>query len=105
MTDDPPLLIYRQTVEHLLADPRPTRPGPRHALRADLYARRPSEVIETSAEVPEEHPEYVYTDPVMDPTSPSITEPDDDALPDVFPEGWGEAPTERDQAAIDRGNA
>lgn len=62
-------------------------------------------MIETSAEVPDEHPDYVYTDPVMDLATPNITEPHDDVVPDAFPNGWGEAPTERDQAAIDEGNA
>lgn len=40
--DDPPLLIYQQTADHLLLNPRP---GPRHALRADPYPRRPSTVM------------------------------------------------------------
>lgn len=40
--DDPPLLIYQQTADHLLLNPRP---GPRHALRVDLYPRRPSDVM------------------------------------------------------------
>ena len=45
---------------------------------------------------------YVYTDPVADDTFPRIVEAVD---LDDFPEGWGAAPTERDQAAIDAGNA
>lgn len=51
------------------------------------------------------HPRYVYTDPVADERWPRITEPNDDDVPDAFPEGWGSAPTERDQAAIAAGNA
>jgi hypothetical protein len=49
--------------------------------------------------------EYVYTDPVTDEAWPGITAPDDDNPPDCFPDGWGSEPTERDQAAIDAGNA
>ena len=45
---------------------------------------------------------YVYTDPVDDVEWPRIVEPDE---LDEFPDGWGEQPTERDQAAIDAGNA
>lgn len=48
---------------------------------------------------------YRYTDPVDDPQWPGITEATDDDVPDAFPHGWGAAPTERDQAAIDAGNA
>lgn len=48
--------------------------------------------------------DYVYTDPVTDDAWPRITEAADD-LPDAFPDGWGDEPTERDQAAIDAGNA
>jgi hypothetical protein len=47
---------------------------------------------------------YTYTDPVGDSAFPRITEPTED-VPDAFPENWGDAPTERDQAAIDAGNA
>jgi alpha-amylase/alpha-mannosidase (GH57 family) len=49
--------------------------------------------------------EYIYTDPVADDAWPRITEVTDDDLPDAFPDGWGDGPTERDQAAIDAGNA
>lgn len=49
-------------------------------------------------------PTYRYTDPVDDDAWPRITAADDDP-PDRFPDGWGDAPTERDQAAIDAGNA
>lgn len=45
------------------------------------------------------------TDPVHDPAWPRITEASDDEAPDRFPDGWGEAPSDRDQAAIDAGNA
>jgi hypothetical protein len=48
---------------------------------------------------------YVYTDPVDDDAYPRITTADPDDMPDAFPENWGAAPTERDQAAIDAGNA
>lgn len=48
---------------------------------------------------------YVYTDPVTDEAWPRITEAGPDDPPDRFPEGWSGAPTERDQAAIDAGNA
>lgn len=57
-----------------------------------------------SAEPPTEH-DYVYTDPVDDPAWTHITEPDDDDCPDCFPGSWSSEPTERDQAAIDAGNA
>lgn len=40
--DDPPLLIYQQTADHLLLNPRP---GPRHALRAEPYPRRPAHAM------------------------------------------------------------
>lgn len=56
-------------------------------------------------EVPDPGAGYVYTDPVDDPQFPRVTAADLDDLPDAFPDGWGEAPTERDQAAIDAGNA
>lgn len=59
----------------------------------------------TRAELRATAPGYRYTDPVTDPDWPRITEPDDDDPPDVFPPGWGSGPTERDQAAIDAGNA
>lgn len=43
---------------------------------------------------------YTYTDPVSDDAYPRIVE----AIElDEFPPGWGEHPTERDQAAIDGG--
>lgn len=109
--------IYEATADHLLADvPRAHRP--RHALNDDrrvLMARHadfdgdgtldhlqgdpPAE----SAELPAEH-DYTYTDPITDPDWVHITEPDDDA-PDAFPDSWSSEPTERDQAAIDAGNA
>ena len=41
---------------------------------------------------------YTYTDPVNDETFPYIVEP---GTLDEFPPGWGEQPTERDQAVID----
>lgn len=41
---------------------------------------------------------YRYTDPVTDPAWPQI---DAAAGSDLFPNGWGAAPTERDQAAMD----
>lgn len=49
--------------------------------------------------------DYVYTDPTTDDAWPRIAEVTDDDTPDAFPPGWGGAPTERDQAAIDAGNA
>lgn len=52
----------------------------------------------------QDEPEYVYSDPVDDSAWPRITAPEDEA-PDAFPEDWAAAPTERDQAAIDAGNA
>lgn len=54
--------------------------------------------------VPEpEH--WNQADPVADEKWPRITSVIDAVdLPDVFPGGWGAAPTERDQAAIDAGN-
>lgn len=51
---------------------------------------------------------YVYTDPVEDDDYPRITahESDEPCSSDLFPEDWGsKGPTERDQAAIDAGNA
>ena len=48
---------------------------------------------------------YVYTDPVEDDTYPRITAHDPDNPPDAFPDSWSGGPTERDQAAIDAGNA
>ncbi|MCF7550958.1 hypothetical protein [Pseudonocardia sp. WMMC193] len=48
---------------------------------------------------------YRYTDPVDDTAHPRITSPDVDDPPDAFPASWGTEPTERDQAAIDAGNA
>lgn len=48
---------------------------------------------------------YRYADPVEDPAHPHITAFDPEDPPDVFPEGWSSQPTERDQAAIDAGNA
>ncbi|RZT87435.1 hypothetical protein EV383_4359 [Pseudonocardia sediminis] len=55
-----------------------------------------------SAEPPTDHG-YVHTDPATDPHWPRITDTDD--APDCFPDGWASEPTERDQAAIDAGNA
>lgn len=52
--------------------------------------------------------EYVYTDPVDDDDWPNITEhvPEKEPCPDdLFPKTWGSEPTQRDQAAIDAGNA
>lgn len=46
---------------------------------------------------------YTYTDPVDDPQWRRITAPSG-AAPDAFPPGWGAAPTERDQVAINAGN-
>ena len=46
---------------------------------------------------------YVYDDPVTDPAWRRIGPHDHD--PAAFPDGWGEQPTPRDQAAIDAGNA
>ncbi len=60
--------------------------------------------VAESAELPADHPDYVYTDPAMDPAEPRITEPGD-TDPDAFPDGWAAGPTERDQAAIIAGNA
>lgn len=48
---------------------------------------------------------YVYSDPTTDAAWPRIAQATDDDVPDCFPAGWGGAPTERDQAAIDAGNA
>jgi hypothetical protein len=48
---------------------------------------------------------YAYTDPVDDDDWPGITAHDPETVVDFFPETWGEEPTERDQAAIDAGNA
>lgn len=49
---------------------------------------------------------YRYSDPVADPEHPRITAVDELADPvDAFPPGWGDEPTERDQAAIAAGNA
>lgn len=50
---------------------------------------------------------YRYTDPVHDEQWPRITAPDDadGCANDRFPDDWGSTPTERDQAAIDAGNA
>jgi len=47
----------------------------------------------------------VYTDPVGDPRFPGISAVDPDHVPDVPPPTWGFEPTQRDQAAIDAGNA
>lgn len=48
---------------------------------------------------------YVFTDPVDDAAHPRIAAGDPVSPPDVFPENWAAGPTERDQAAIDAGNA
>lgn len=48
---------------------------------------------------------YSYTDPVDDPDYPLIMDYDPEDPPDVFPEGWGQQLTERDQAAVDSGAA
>lgn len=50
---------------------------------------------------------YCYSDPCADDEWPRITEHDESGpcADDLFPEGWGSKPTERDQAAIDAGNA
>lgn len=66
---------------------------------------------QTPTAAPEEHAAaalamlgYRHSDPVTDPAYPGITALDGDA-DDAFPPGWGSEPTERDQAAIDAGNA
>jgi hypothetical protein len=116
----PPPPIYQQTADHLLID---LRPGPHHAARADLYPEEDTvsqhrldqpagEVAEFpagppgaySATPPDEHADYVYTDPTMDTDAVRITEPGD-VDPDAFPDGWAGQPTERDAAAIVAGNA
>jgi hypothetical protein len=48
---------------------------------------------------------YVYTDPVDDPRFPGITAVSPDHVLDIPPPTWGLEPTQRDQAAIDAGNA
>lgn len=51
---------------------------------------------------------YRYTDPTHDDGWPRIAKHDADREPcpdDLFPVSWGSEPTERDQAAIDAGNA
>lgn len=51
---------------------------------------------------------YCYSDPTTDDEWPRISahDPDREICPDdLFPPGWGAQPTERDQAAIDAGNA
>lgn len=101
-------LIYEQLVAERLFDPLEDKEPPvaRHAdydgngIRDDLEGDPPTH----SADPPAGH-DYVYTDPVADPDWPHITDPDDDDCPDCFPDTWGAAPTERDQAAIDAGNA
>lgn len=44
---DPGLLIYRQTCDHHLVDPRP---GPRHTLRAELHPSKPSDLCPSRKE-------------------------------------------------------
>lgn len=71
MIDDPPLLIYQQTVNHLLFDPRP---GARHRLRADLYPRRPSQIMTHPDDQARDVGDEI--DPsAEDPTGPEITDP------------------------------
>lgn len=48
---------------------------------------------------------YRYSDPVDDPDWPRIQAATDDDEPDEFPDTWSSEPTQRDQAAIDAGNA
>jgi hypothetical protein len=49
---------------------------------------------------------YRFSDPCQDPGFPRVTEHDGpDSAYDTFRPGWGSEPTERDQAAIDAGNA
>ena len=49
---------------------------------------------------------YVYTDPIGDARVPAAISPaDPDHVRDVPPADWGLEPTQRDQAAIDAGNA
>lgn len=51
---------------------------------------------------------YTYSDPVGDSDWPrvSVHNPEVEPCPsDLFPKSWGSEPTERDQAAIDAGNA
>lgn len=49
---------------------------------------------------------YRHSDPVTDQSFPDITAHDGlGSADDAFPEGWGSTPTERDQAAIEAGNA
>lgn len=50
-------------------------------------------------------PGYCYSDPVDDPDWPRIQASSDDDWPDEFPVSWSSEPTQRDQAAIDAGNA
>ena len=100
-------LIYEQIVGERLFDPLAEEvPVARHAdydgdgTLDHLQGDPPTE----SAEPPTEHG-YVYTDPIDDSDWSRINEPDDDDSPDCFPDSWGAAPTERDQVAIDAGNA
>lgn len=89
----------------LAAVDRPSRfDDPRANPIAFLSVRGPGDGGYADYIRPEDDP-YVYTDPVDDDRWPHITEAFDDDVPDCFPPGWGDAPTERDQAAIDAGNA
>lgn len=81
--DDPPLLIYQQTANHLLLNPRP---GPRHALRADPYPRRPSHAMTHPDDQARDVGDEI--DPAAeDPTGDEITDPDHpDYVSPYFPE-------------------
>lgn len=74
-----------------------------HAL--DYRHREIRAQLALGPDLPPPPDDYRYVDPVDDPAWPRITATDPDDPPDAFPRGWGAAPTERDQAAIDAGNA
>lgn len=93
--------IFQQLAGERLADHVPAAGGTDPAT-----TMLPSQTVRYGGTVDWAQPDsYVYTDPVDDETWPRITEPVDDDMPDAFPPTWGGAPTERDQAAIDAGNA
>ncbi|BBG01536.1 MULTISPECIES: hypothetical protein [Pseudonocardia] len=101
----PHLLIYEQIVAERLFDPVKEAQMARH--RDDNGDGIPDHMqiaATESAELPDGH-DYVYTDPAHDPAWPHITDHTDDTAPDCFPDTWSSEPTERDQAAIDAGNA
>lgn len=86
--DDPPLLIYQQTADHLRLNPRP---GPRHALRADPHPRRPT-VPETRTFTTDDGDTYERVDPdefddCDDVDSTTITDP---GAPTTAPAEGGE---------------